>query len=154
MQAGIVCSASHTHDHIPTRTPRLSQQTDAYQPPLAYPWSKIARLAFLWLAFLTLKVLESTTTRCTWPYAAAMAAQVALCLGCALLFASEVHREHGEASEPLLDDGSDLHFDRRVVMHAALGTCTAGVIAGLLGLGGGAWGKRLLPNSWKIDMDQ
>lgn len=118
------------------------QDADAPRPPLGYPWSKIGRLAFLWLAFLSLKVLESRTTRCTWPYAGAMAAQVVVCVGCGLLFAGQVHREHashGDASQPLLEGGSDLHFDSRVVMHAALGTCAAGVIAGLLGLGGGAW---------------
>lgn len=111
---------------------------DGPRPPLRYPWSKISRLALLWLAFLTLKVFESQTTRCTWPYAAVMAAQVAVCVGCALLFAKQVHRAHARgATQPLLDEGSDLRFDRRVVTHAALGTCAAGLVAGLLGLGGG-----------------
>lgn len=119
-------------------------------------------LCVLWVGFLCLKVLQSTCARCSGGYFGAMAGQVVLCVTCAAVFAEYVRRQHEgdaditsalrpmDAETPLLQGSgaaagsggvtttvSELHFTRKTVLHSAVGTCVAGMIAGLLGLGGG-----------------
>jgi hypothetical protein len=65
---------------------------EAARPKIEYPLTEIAELALLWAAFFMLTLLRRRFNRCSWGFAAAMAAEVAVCVASAMLFIHQVGR--------------------------------------------------------------
>ena len=114
---------------------------------LCIPWKVIqfGELSCLWAAFLALQYGKVSFSQCSWQYALLCSAQAVFSLITTCLFIFQAHRlrsaERTELQDPLLSNRKAVisHHDwpKSKLMRCVLIVLFGGIVAGMLGFGGG-----------------
>eukprot|EP00884_Botryococcus_braunii_P000942 jgi/Botrbrau1/10849/Bobra.0025s0027.1 len=118
-------------------------EEEPHEERLRFPYLQTVEILLLWGAFLALQLEKSRFPRCSVHYIAMFSSQAALLFACGFAFLVQAHLRYKEARggtlrRPILPGMfQEVEWSMPRLIKTSLITLAGGILAGLLGIGGG-----------------